>query len=100
MFLFDPVQQPTAWPMAAMIGRWKRRFCGVFPLEHSGRMRHADQEHCVFARVSCGLVEGAPGMLLKHVVDVLQTRHVALTNTIRSLIQPANRRPERNAVVT
>ncbi len=86
--------------MAAMIGRRKGRFSGVFSLEHSGRMSHSDEEHCIFAGVRRGFVKGTPGMLLEHIVDVLHARDVALPNAIHSLVKPANRRPERDAVVT
>jgi hypothetical protein len=39
-------------------------------------------------------------MLLKQVVDVLDAREVAFANAIYSLVQPADRRAERDAVVT
>src|SRR5206468_2485522 len=37
--------------MAAMIGRRKRGLRSVFSFEHSGRMRHTDEKHCIFARI-------------------------------------------------
>src|SRR5439155_1738688 len=76
--LFNPVEQPTARTMAAMIGRRKRGLRSVFSFEHSGRMRHTNQKHCIFARIGRGLVKGTPGMLLQHVVDVLHAGGVAL----------------------
>src|SRR5438094_34966 len=42
--LFNSVQQPTPWTMAAMISRRKGCLRSVFSLEHSGRMRRAC--HC------------------------------------------------------
>src|SRR5439155_5641980 len=98
--LFTSVQQPTPWTMAAMISRRKGRLRSVFSLEHSGRMRHANEEHCILARFRRGFVKGAPGMLLEHVVDMLQARHVAFANAIPSLEQPPNRRPQGDAVIT
>ena len=62
-------------------------------------MRHTNQKHCIFARIGRGLVKGAPGMLLKHIVDVLHARDVALANAICSLVKPPNRRTERNSVI-
>ena len=53
-----------------------------------------------FAAFGRGLMKGAPGMLLEHVVNVLQARDVTLANTIHSLVQPADRRTERDAVIT
>src|SRR5262249_15125618 len=96
---FNPIEQPTAWPMAAMIGGRKCCFWSVFSLEHPRRMRHANKKHRIFAGVAGRLVHSPPGMLFQHVVDVLHACDVAITNTIRSLIQPANRRPKRYAVI-
>ena len=62
-------------------------------------MRHANQEHCIFARVGGRIVKGAPRMLLKHVVDVLHAGDVPLANAIHAFVQPANRRPQRDPVV-
>src|SRR5205814_9851805 len=61
-------------------------------------MRHANEEHGVFAGVRRRFVKSAPGMLLEHVVDVLHARHVALANAVRPLVQPADRRPQRHTV--
>src|SRR5205807_10440534 len=96
----DSIEKPTARTMAAMIGRRERRLRSVFSFEYSGRMRHANEEHCVFARFRRGFVKGAPGMLLEHVVDMLDARHVALPNAINSLVEPTDRRPQRDAVIT
>ena len=60
--------------MAAMIGRRKNCFRGVFAFEHSGGMRHANQEHRVFAGFGRRVLHGRPGMLLEHVVNVLHAR--------------------------
>ena len=49
-------------------------------------MRHANQEHRVFAGFGSGIVKGAPGMLLEHVVNVLHAREIALANRIQSLV--------------
>src|SRR5437660_11992787 len=85
--------------MTAMIGRRKSRLRGVFSLEHPGRMRYANKEHCILVRVCGGIVNGASVMLLQHIVDVLHALDIALTNTIRSLEQPTNGRSKCNAVV-
>ena len=82
-----------------MIGRRERRLRGVFSLKHSGRMCHANQKHCLFAGFGYGFVHGAPGMLFEHVVDVLQTRNIALTNAVYSLVKPADCRAEGDAVM-
>src|SRR5262245_13405420 len=95
----DPVQQPTPWSMAAMISRRKFCFSRVLPLEHSGRMRHANEKHRVLAGFCRCVVKCTPGMLLQHVVDVLDARELALANTIHSFVQPANRRPKGNSVI-
>ena len=62
-------------------------------------MCHANEKHRIFARIIRGIVKCAAGMLLKHVINVLDTRDIALANAIHTLIQPADRRPKRNAVV-
>src|SRR6266404_508666 len=86
--------------MAAMIGRRKRRFGRVFALEHSGRMRDADEKRRVLARFGGGIVQRAAGMLFENIVNVLQARDFALANAIYAFIKPADRRSERDAVVT
>ena len=95
---FDPVQQPAPRSMAAMISWRKFRLSCVLAFQHSRRMRHTNEKHRVLAGVSRGTMKSAPGMLLEHVVDVLDTRDVALPNAIQSFIQPADRGPERNSV--
>src|SRR5439155_25300626 len=95
-----PVEKPTARTMTAMIRWWERRLLGVFSLEHSRRMRDANEKHRVLACLGRSGVNGVSGMLLEHVVDVLHTRDVSFANAIRSLVEPANRRPERNSVIT
>src|SRR6266404_1161391 len=97
--LFNPVEQPTARAMAAMIGRWERCFRRVFSLEHPRRMRYANQKHCVLRRLSCGIVHGTPRMLLEHVVNVLQARDVALANAIDAFVKPADCWTQRNSIV-
>ena len=82
----DPVQQPAARSMAAMIGWRKFGLRCVIAFEHSGRMRHANQEHCVLAGFSSGLVEGTSRMLLEHVVNVLHACEITLANAIQSLV--------------
>ena len=62
-------------------------------------MRYANKEHCILVRVCGGIVNGTSGMLLKHIVNVLHARDVSLTNAIRSLVQPANRRSQCDAIV-
>src|SRR5437773_5989638 len=96
----DPVEQPTARTMTTMISRREGRLRSVFSFEHSGRMRHANEEHGVFAGSRRRFVKSAPGMLLEHVVNVLHARHVALANAVRPLIQPSDRRPQRYTVIT
>ena len=63
-------------------------------------MRHANEKHRVFRRIGRGFLHGAPGMLLEHVVDVLHACDIAFANAIDSLVEPADRRAERNAVIT
>ena len=72
--------------MAAMISRWELGFSRVLAFEHSGRMRDANQEHCVFSGFRRSVVEGAPGMLLQHVVNVLHACEITLPNAIHSLV--------------
>src|SRR4029077_18668438 len=71
----------------------------VLAFEHSGRMRHTNEKHCVFARIIRGIVKRAPGMLLKHVVNMLDTREITLPKAIHAFVQPADRGTKRNAVV-
>ena len=82
-----------------MISRRKFGLSRVLALEHSGRMRHANEKHRVLAGFCSCIVKCAPGMLLEHVVNVLDAREIALANAIHSLVQPADRRSQRNAVV-
>ena len=63
-------------------------------------MRDANEEHRVLASVRSGVMHGAPGMLLEHVVDVLHARDVAFANAIDAFVKPADRRPERDPGVT
>ena len=63
-------------------------------------MRHANEKHCVFRRVRRSLMKGTPGMLFKYVINVLQARDVALANAICPFVKPADRRTERDAVIT
>ena len=63
-------------------------------------MRDADEEHCFFASVGRAIMQRAAGMLLKQIVNVLHARDVALANTIGTFIKPADRRTERDALVT
>src|SRR6266446_1530952 len=86
--------------MAAMISRWEFGFSRVLAFQHSGRMRDAYQEHCVFTSFSSGIVKGATGMLLKHVVNVLNACEITLPNAIQPLVKPPNRWPERHTVIT
>src|SRR5204863_3806221 len=95
----DSVQQPAPRTMAAMIRRRKLGLSRIFALEHSRGMRHANEKHRILAGFSSCIVKCAPGMLLKHVVNMLDAREIALANAIHALIQPADRRPERNSVV-
>src|SRR5438552_429058 len=76
--------------MATMISRREGRFRSVFSFEHSGRMRHANEEHGVFAGIRRRFVKSAPGMLLEYVVNMLHARHVALANAfaINSSLNP------------
>ena len=83
-----------------MISRRENRVGGVLAFEHSGRMRHPNQEHCVLARVGSGIVQRVTGILLEHIVNVLDAGDVAFANAIHSFVKPADRRPERDAVVT
>src|SRR6266403_1018353 len=85
--------------MAAMIGRRKFGVSRVLALKHSGRMRHANEKHRFFAGFRRSIVKCTPGMLLKHVVNVLDTRELALANAIQSLVQPADRWSQRDSVV-
>src|SRR5437773_3352559 len=85
--------------MAAMISRRKFGVSRVLALKHSGRMRHANEKHRVFAGFRRSIVKSVSRMLLKHVVDVLHTRELARANAIQSLVQPADRWSQRNAVV-
>ena len=45
-------------------------------------------------------MDGAPRMLLEHIVDVLETRDFAFANDVDAFVHPADGRTERNAVVT
>src|SRR5438034_10129990 len=84
--------------MAAMIGRRKVGVSRVLAFKHSGRMRYANEKHRGFAGFRRSIVKCTPGMLLKHVVNVLDTRELALANAIQSLVQPADRWSQRNAI--
>src|SRR5207244_7021455 len=96
----DPIQKPVARAVCTMIARRENRLRGVFSLEHSRRMRHANEKHRVLTGFSRGLVNGPTGMLLEHVIDVLQTGEFTVANGVDSLVQPTDRRPERNTIVT
>ena len=85
--------------MTAMIGGRKNCLGGIFAFQHAGRMRNSNEKHRVPARIASGVVHCAAGMLFEHVVDVLHARDVALANGIDAFIKPANRRPERDAVI-
>src|SRR6476660_6294731 len=85
--------------MAAMVSRRKFGLSRVLALKHSGRMRHANEKHRVLASFRSCVVKRAPGVLLEHVLNVLDACEFALANAIDRLIQPANRRTQRNAVV-
>src|SRR5215470_9363327 len=85
--------------MAAVISRRKLGFSRVLPLKHSRRMRNANEKHRVLAVFRSCVVECASGMLLKDVVNVLDAREIAFPNRIHSLIEPADRWPQRNAIV-
>ena len=41
----------------------------------------------------------APGVLLQHVINMLHAGDLPLADAIHALVQPADRRPERNAVM-
>ena len=60
-------------------------------------MRDANEEHRVLAGFGRGLLHGATGMLLEHVINVLNAGDVAFANAIDAFVKPADRRPERNA---
>ena len=86
--------------MTAMISRWENGLRSVFAFQHSGRMRHADQKHRVFPEFSRDVLHGTTGMLLEHVVNVLDAGDVAFPDAVDAFIKPADRRTERDAVMT
>ncbi len=86
--------------MTAMISRRKLRLSGVLPFEHSGRMRHTNEKHCVLAGFGNRIMKCAAGMLLEHAINMLDAGEIAFANAIHSLVQPADRRSECNAGIT
>ena len=85
--------------MIAMIAWRKNCLGGVFALQHSTRMRHANKEHGVLARVSRGVLHRATGVLFENVINVLHACDVAFANAVDAFVEPANRRTERDAVI-
>ena len=82
-----------------MIGRRKFRLSRVSAFKQPGRMRHADEKHRVLACFYSCVVKCTAGMLFENVVNVLDTREIALPDTIQGLIKPADRGSQRNAVI-
>ena len=81
-----------------MIARRKDRFRRVFAFKHARRMWNPNQKHRVFPGFGCSVVQGAAGVLLKHVVNVLHTTDIALPNRFEAFIKPADGWPERDAI--
>ena len=63
-------------------------------------MRHANEKHGLLRRFGGGLVDGASGMLLEHIVDVLHARDLAFANDVDAFVHPADGGSKRDAVVT
>src|SRR5207249_9378535 len=92
--------KPAPRPMTPMICRWEGSFLSVFPFQHPGRMSDPDQEHRILAGFSRGGVHGPAGVLLQHVINVLETGYIALPDAIDSLVKPSNSRAESNSGIT
>ncbi len=86
--------------MIPVIAGWKHGVLGVFPFEHAGRVGDTDEEHRVLAGVGRRFLHRAAGMLLEDIVDVLHAGGVAVADAIDAFVEPADGRPERDAVVT
>ncbi len=62
-------------------------------------MRHANEKHCVLARLGRRILHGATGMLLEHVVDMLHTRDLPFADAVDAFVEPADCRTESDAVI-